>query len=376
MLDGLSYRAYVQSFVFLLRPLTSTLQIATSLLQTLFYSLTKRAGAARPQPGHPLFEYHRRRIHIFVLILYLLYTLVQTLYDIRVAGDFYTALGVGTNVPDREIKAKFRRLAARFHPDKVRQGGDGTSNGAAEAAFVHLKLAHDTLLDTAKRFAYVRFGPTIVQTHQPGLKTIKDYVYAGLRSLAPEYAKGGLMLVVLNYFWLPKWGQFWRYLAILTLAFLELYFLTHNWEPPSISLPVARTAHVLLPDILPQHLLPFQILALARRMSISLNIFISQLAPPTARSAVEQDRQLQAQMMQVNQLAARVDAEATGLLGLGLAPFKGEKESVERLKNAMKEGMVTSAIRAAPEVKAAVEAVIARMDREGIGGNEVEGLER
>ncbi len=340
----------------------------TSLIQTLFYNLTKRAASPRPQPGQALHAYHRRRIYIFVLCLYLLYTLVQTLYDIRLAGDFYTALGVSPTSPDREIKAKFRRLAARFHPDKIRPGNDGTPNADVEGAFVHLKLAHDTLLDPAKRFAYDRFGPAIVRVQQPGLKTIRDYVYAGLRSLAPEYAKGSLMLVVLNYFWLPRWGQFWRYLAISDLAFLELYFLTHEWQSPRFSFRIADFAHWLIPGVFPYHLLPFHILAIARRMSISLNIFISQLAPHAARTSAEQDHQLQGQILHVNQMAGRVDAEATGLLGLGFAPFKGEKRHVGALKKGMKDGMVTSAIRSTPEVREAVAKVLERRGKE-IKGN-------
>lgn len=299
---------------------------------------------------------------------------MQTLYDIRLAGDFYTVLGVSPTSPDREIKAKFRRLAARFHPDKIRAGSDGSHGSDAEAAFVHLKLAHDTVLDPAKRFAYDRFGPAVVGVQQPGLKTIKDYVYAGLRSLAPEYARGGLVLVVLNYFWLPSWGRFWRYLAICCLAFLELYFLTHEWRPPGFTLRAATLAHRLIPGTLPPHLLPFQILAVARRMSISVNIFISQLAPSAAaRSDTELDRQLQAQILHLKQMAGRVDAEATGLLGLGFAPFKGEKEQVDALRKGMKEGMVSSAIRSSPEVREAVATVLARREKETRADPRVDG---
>ena len=207
----------------------------------------------------------------------------------------------------------------------------------------------------------------MVRVQQPGLKTISDYVYAGLRSLAPEYVKGGLMLVVLNYFWLPRCGRFWRYLAISALAFLEFYFLTHDWKAPYLSIRIAELAQWLLPGMLPPHLLPFQILALARRMSISLNIFISQLAPPPDRSIAEQDQQIQAQISHLHQMAARVDVEATGLLGLGFAPFKGEKEHVQALKKGMKEGMVTSAVRSTPEVREAVAKVLARREKDMMG---------
>lgn len=246
----------------------------------------------------------------------------------------------------------------KLHPDKIGSSGMGSED--LEGAFVHLRLAQDTILDPAKRFAYDRFGPIIAQVQQPGLKTIKGYVYAGLRSLAPEYAKGALALVVLNYFWLPKWGRYWRYLAVLSIVFLELYFLTHTWKPPAFTLHGTRIAHALIPGILPDHLLPFQILTLARRMSMSLNIFISQLAPPAARSKTDQDRQTQQQIAHLNQVALRTDGEASGLLGLGLAPFRGDPEKVEMLRRGMKEGIVMSAVRNSSEVREAVRRVMER----------------
>ena len=230
-------------------------------------------------------------------------------------------------------------------------------------AFVHLKLAQDTILDPAKRFAYDRFGPSIATVQLPGLKSVRDYVYAGLRSLLPEYAKGALTLVILNYFWLPKWGQFWRFLAVVGIVFLELYFLTHTWELPSWLSMVGAIGQRLLPGILPEHLLPFQILNLARRMSISLNIFISQLAPPMVGNKTQQDLQTQQQIAHLGQIATRTDAESQGLLQLGLAPFRGNRESVEHLRRGMKDGMVMSAIRSTPEVKNAVRRVIDRRDQ-------------
>ena len=68
-------------------------------------------------------------------------------------------------------------------------------------------------------------------------------------------------------------------------------------------------------------------------------------------------------MLHLNQLSSRVDAEASGLLGLGLAPFRGVKENVKALKKGMKEGMVTSAVRSTPEVREAVAKVLARRAR-------------
>ncbi|EXJ62008.1 hypothetical protein A1O7_02440 [Cladophialophora yegresii CBS 114405] len=331
---------------------------ATNILQTIYYRVTIPAGQRHPHPGEPLFAYHHRRIRVFVLSLYLVYTLAQALYDITLSGDFYRLLGVTPWSGEKEVKSRFRRLAARYHPDKLHENGQPFPS--ADAVFVRYKLAHDTILDPAKRFAYDRFGPVIVQVQHPGLKTIKDYVYAGLRSKAPEYLSNAGVLILLNYIWLPKWGQFWRYFAVACMAFLELYFLTHVWEPPKLALLWASTAQKLLPDLLPPHLLPYQVLGLARRMSMSINIFISQLAPPKARDPAMRDMQTQQQIAHLAQAASRLDAETGGLLQLAMSPFRGEGEKAEILRSGMKESLVTSTLRRHPEVRAAVQRVLDR----------------
>ena len=294
--------------------------------------------------------------------LYLIYTLAQALYDFKLAGDFYTLLGVTPWSTEKEVKARFRRLAAKYHPDKLHEHGQPFPG--ADQLFVQFKLAHDTILDPAKRFAYDRFGPIVVQVQHPGLKTIRDYVYVGLRSKAPEYLSNAGLLVLLNYVWLPKWGQFWRYFAVACMAFLELYFLTHTWQPPRLAVLWASTIQNVVPDLLPPHLLPFQILGLARRMSMSINIFISQLALPKARDPATRDLQTQQQIAHLTQAAGRLDAESGALLQLGMSPFKGDLEKSEILRSGMKESLVAGALRRNPEVMAAIRRVLDRR-REG-----------
>jgi curved DNA-binding protein CbpA len=330
------------------------LQYATGLLQSFWYKLTVPVGQTAPRPGSPLYAYHHRRIRVFVLCLYLLYTLAQSLYDIKLAGDFYTALGVSPASSEREVKNKFRRLAAKFHPDKIREN-DAVS--ASDSVFLHLKLAQDTILDPAKKFAYDRFGPVVVQLTHPGLKTIRDYVYAGLRAKAPEYAANALLLVILNYVWLPQWGQFWRYFAVMVMALLELFFLTHAWQPHPYLQRMGLLLHARLPDLLPPHLLPFQLLTIARRLSMSLNIFISQLAPPSVKNKAAQDQQSQQQLSHLTQATERVNAEASSLLQLGLSPFANDRANMRKLRDGMTETLMMSTVRNSPEVREAISRV-------------------
>lgn len=267
-----------------------------------------------------------------------------------------------------QIKSRFRRLAARYHPDKIQSAINPAPSTEAEAHFVRLKLAQDTLLDPAQKFAYERFGPNIVR-HQQNLKTIRDYVYAGLKSLTPEYIAGAIGLVAVNVFWLRQWGRFWRYYSFMTLVTLELYFLTHTYSSSKDSFFLGRYSKVLcfVPDngILPERLLPFQFMTLARRFSLSLNYFISQLSPPTQAGSTggQTDPEIQERMNRLAQIARMPDSEASSLLNLSTAPFKGDRESVEALRREMLEGLVTNAIRARPEVRHAVQHAMERRAR-------------
>jgi molecular chaperone DnaJ len=66
--------------------------------------------------------------------------------------DPYDILGVGRGATDGEIKAAFRKLAARHHPDK------NPHDPAAPDRFKEVNAAHQILSDPDKRAAFDRFG--------------------------------------------------------------------------------------------------------------------------------------------------------------------------------------------------------------------------
>jgi len=73
-------------------------------------------------------------------------------------------------------------------------------------------------------------------------------------------------------------------------------------------------------------------------------------------------------------VSSRIDQEASGLLALQFAPFKGSPGQVKELRRGMKEGMVMGSVRGHAEVREAVRRVVERRKAgaqgRGVGGGD------
>jgi len=67
--------------------------------------------------------------------------------------DYYQILGVPKNAGEKEIKAAFRKLARKYHPDV------NTGDPQAEARFKEINEANEVLSDPEKRRRYDEIGP-------------------------------------------------------------------------------------------------------------------------------------------------------------------------------------------------------------------------
>lgn len=318
-------------------------------MQSIWYGITIRAGDPKPPPGSPRYIQHRRIIHIGVVSAYLLYTIYEADWDIRRAGDFYQDLGIAHGASERDIKSRFRRLAAIYHPDKV-----SSSTPLTDGYFVHLKQAQDILLDPAKRFAYDRFGPDMVAWQH--CSSIRDYLVQGLQSILPYYGFAAIAMYVLGMLGYLDWGKYWRWLTVVVLCVFELHTVSRPYFPPF----AAKLLNPLLSTFThhPPYL-PFQLLQLARKMSITLYIAFSQIgpllqSPEQARQQGDQEANLRQQLDRLEMTAKATDLEATRLMGMEMVPFIGDQHALNQVQGQVKEWLVQNTIRNDPEVRDAI----------------------
>jgi hypothetical protein len=248
----------------------------------------------------------------------------------------------------------------QFHPDKA----TGPNRAAIEAIYVNLKLARDTLIDPAKRFAYDRFGPEVLQWRH--CKTLPDFVLFGVQRTTIYYVASGSGLVLVGVLGYLETGKFWRYLVMAGLFATEVFTMTRPEFPgflTGIINPILMTTRLRPPY------LPFQMLALLRKVVITFFIALSQLGPllRAPNAGQESDTITPQQLDRLDILTKTTDQEISRLLGLDLSPFVGDQSSLRELRSTLKEWLVNNTIRNDPEVKRAVNQVLNRRRQEGDG---------
>ncbi|RKF72711.1 putative membrane associated chaperone [Golovinomyces cichoracearum] len=329
--------------------------IVTGWIQGIYYSLITRAGEPKPLPGSSRYNRDRRRIYIATISIYLIFTIYEADWEIRREGDFYQDLRLAQTATDREIKSRFRRLAALHHPDKV-----GTRSTSSERYFVQLKLAQDILLDPVKRFAYERFGPAMLEWERCSTK--REYLGQGFFTELPRYLAAALGMYFFEYLGYVNTGNFWRWFAFVSLGLFELRTLSSPYLPPLLTqfLNPILTKYTNHPPFL-----PFQLLQLAHKVCVTLYIALSQIGPffQNAIAGNPSELALVKKLESLESKSRSIDAEASRSLELEMTPFIRGSNKLESVKEKLKDWLVQNTVKMDPEVRDAVDKAIRRRNQ-------------
>lgn len=303
---------------------------------------------------------HRRNILIAIYAAYFAFTIYEVDFNLQRSSNVYYELGVPINVDESGLNSRFRKLTVKYHPDKV---GPDIDRNAANNYYVHLKHARDTILDPAKRFAYDRFGPDIFAQCQTCL-TIKEYTDSGLITAATSYGALFIILVGANALGFLKDGSYWRYFGLLAVATFEMRTALRSDHPAILSKYL--NPWVTSTNLRPAYL-PFQIIAILKKASISLAQFLGLLMPlyridTQGPSATDEDTD-DARHKQIDKLSALVaesNNDASRLLDLESIPYRDNEKAKSELREALKKYMVQNVVHQEREVRNAMGQVMAR----------------
>ena len=108
-------------------------------------------------------------------------------------------------------------------------------------------------------------------------------------------------------------------------------------------------------------LLPFQCISLLRRTILTIYIAVQQIGPildvhlnGESQNRERDEKATQDMLNRLEQWASNLDDDATRLVDMELAPFKGDRQATSNLQGKMREWLVQNTIRADPMVKDAL----------------------
>lgn len=179
----------------------------------------------------------------------------------------------------------------------------------------------------------------------------------GIQSILPYYGGAAVVMYILGIFGYLTWGKYWRWLTLIILCVFELHTISRPF-PPFIAAKVLNPILATFTSHPPY--LPFQIIQLARKTSVTLYIAFSQIGPllqPPTASATSNSNAETALKQQLDRLEATVkaaDVEATRLMGMEMSPFVGDQAALKVVQGKVKEWLVQNTIRNDPMVRDAL----------------------
>lgn len=336
--------------------------LASGWTQSVLYAIFIRAGEPKPQPGSVRFAKDRRNILFVIYAAYMAFTIYEVDWNLQRSSNAYHVLGVPIDVDEGAINSRFRRLAIRYHPDKI---GPNIDPDQANDYYVHLKNSKDIVIDPVKRFVYDRFGPGIIAQCSPTTcVTARDYIIEGLTETITLYVALLSMLMGANALGFMREGTYWRYIGVLAVATFEVRTLMRPDYPTLLSKYI--NPFLVATNIRPPYL-PFQAIAIVKKASISLVQFLTLLMPlyradPTRPTATAEDtiETRHKQLDRLSMFVTEANKDANRLLEMESIPYRDNEKAKSELREALKKYMVNNVVHQEKDVRNAMGQSMAR----------------
>lgn len=240
----------------------------------------------------PLYSFVQRRFGIgggLVVIGSL--SAAKIAYDIQESAqqNYYTLLEVQRHSSAMEIRAAYKRVSLKLHPDK-------NPSGEAEVAFQRVKHAYDVLMDEKSRDIYNRFGSAAaLSSADPRSDELKLIADIGIL-----YVAWGILSYLSTSSASSKLCRTWIALITLLVLVIEVSFLLTESQLP-VWLGSATTEHQLL--LILHSVLPC--------LAISLRSLAEFLYVDCDQSTVEVLLQLNLHQCSLQELLSQLEALAT-----------------------------------------------------------------
>ncbi|THV06153.1 hypothetical protein K435DRAFT_645671, partial [Dendrothele bispora CBS 962.96] len=186
----------------------------------------------------------------------------------------------------------------------------------------------EALKNPTVRFAYDRFGPSVLQWSQ--LSTPKDYMRQGLLQSSGYHIVSGFALFLISGIGRISPVKFWRYLLFFTILASELAFLVYPSPSPSSTLfpdPAVGFSYRTIFHVLFPYRVAYQHILFLHQMFVFLSVALTRVAPQLFPQESSQEQE--AILRQIISMAAYSDKE--GMQTCSLACLEPDDKIMDKL---------------------------------------------
>lgn len=324
--------------------------LATFILQTVYYRLTVPIGERQPLAGSPKYQQDKKRVYAFVIILYLVYSVVESVWNVTnpfnpdaTQNSLYGILGLDPYVAPATLRSTFRRLSVQCHPDKATGTGP-----EVEERWLLVKGSYDVLSSPILRFAYDRFGEAALAWNkemernagQSGSARVgmTDFIVLGVKkSSLGYYLASYAVLSIMAVFGIAKTGHIWRFYILTVGAFTELLLVTRSNASLFAIFPVLRWFG----------LTPYQFIQIMHSLIMTSFVALNKLGPlflssdnSSPISTKKGQETLLKQLEVIDTLTSNIAYESTQSLAHQMLPFQHDAQLVKSIKKQLADELI------------------------------------